>query len=147
MAKTKHPEKYEYAEMLYLKGVSQKSICEKVGVTPNTVSNWKNQGAWEAKRAAREISVDQMISKALVKINEMLDKEDFSAEEFAKTLSPLKNLQTRVTPDDKVATMMDFGDWLIAQVGLNPEVTDELVKKLTSFQDTYILKVIQRDNG
>lgn len=146
-ATTKNPEKYEYAEMLYLKGVPQKMICEKVGVTPNTITKWKNQGAWEVKRAAHAVSIDSLINKLLRKASTQLDDENSSADDISKIISQLKNFNGRVTPDEKVVTLIEFGDWAITQVGLDPEVTDKLIKELTKLQDRYILQVVKRSNG
>lgn len=139
----KNTYKHEYAELLYMKGLSQKMICEKVSITPATILKWKKDGQWEAKRAARAVSVDELISKALIKINDILDGDNFSADQFAKAVAPLKQLQSRVTPDDKVTTLMDFGDWVISQIGIEQNLTGELAQQITTLQDAYILKVIR----
>ena len=140
----KQQEKRNYAELLYMKGLAQKEICEKVGTTPATLTRWKQDGGWEAKRAARTVSVDELISKALLKISTLLDGENFNADEFAKAVAPLKKLQARVTPDDKITTLMDFGDWLISQIGVDERATAQTVQTLTLLQDLYIIKVIKR---
>lgn len=142
----KNPDKFEYAELLYMKKVPQKTICEKVRVTAATLCKWKEYGEWEAKRAARAVSIDQLIAKALIKVDEILNNDNFSADEFAKAVAPLKKLQGRITPDDKVAVLMDYGDWFISQVGTVPELTGDIAKLCTMLQDLYIVKVI-RQNG
>ncbi len=141
----KNEEKRQYAEMLYIKKFPQKVICERVGVTPATLTKWKKDGGWEAKRAAQNISPNDIIAKALVKVNEMLDNDEFNAEKFAKAVAPLKKLQDRVTPDDKISTLMSFGDWLVTQIGSAPHITAELVQILTQLQDLYITSEIRRN--
>lgn len=139
----RNPEKYEYAYLLFMKKMAQKEICEKVGITAPTLQNWIERGGWREKIAAKTISVDTLISKTLIKINELLDEEDFNADSFSKAVNQLKTLKTGATVDEKILTLMEFGDWLIEEMNNDKDITEELVKTITQLQDSYILKQLK----
>lgn len=135
--------KYEYAYMLYLQKIPQKDICEKVGVSSNTISRWKADNGWEVKRASKEISTDMLVAKAMTKINELLDSENFSADSFAKAVAQLKTLKKDPTVDDAINILSKFGDWLIEKSQTDKAITTEIVKAVTQMQDKYILTLIK----
>jgi hypothetical protein len=133
------PEKYEYAYLLYMQGVLQTDICNRIKVSPPTLQSWKESGGWEHKRASRTISIDDLVQKALKMISDMLDnKEHFSADAFAKAVSQLKTLKTHNTVDDDINTFMDFQDYIIRERASNKQVTDEFIKLVSRFHDSYI---------
>lgn len=128
----------EYAYMLYMQGVSQKDIAERTGITEKTISTWKQDGQWEAKRAAKEIDINQLVGKALMRINEILDsKESFNADSFAKAVAQLKNLKQGNTVDDEVMCFMDFQNYIM-QNRAALQVDEAFIKKLTKLQDSYV---------
>lgn len=129
----------EYAYMLYMKRVPQKDIAERTGVRENTISDWKKKDGWEQKRAAKTISTDELIVKALGKINEMLDSEtgEFNADSFAKAVAQLKNLKTRNTIDDEIMCFMDFQNWLIERRHIE-DIDEKIIKAITRLQDNYV---------
>lgn len=43
------PEKYQYAYMLFLQGVPQREICERVSISSATLNAWKTKGGWDEK--------------------------------------------------------------------------------------------------
>lgn len=127
----------EYAFMLFMQRVAQNEIAERCSVSNQTVSAWKAKDNWEAKRAAKTISMDELIVKALGKINEMLSQEDFNADSFAKAVAQLKTLKQRNTVDDEIMCFMDFQSWLIQRRNLEG-VTEDFIKQLTRLQDTFV---------
>ena len=137
--KSRNPEKYEYAYLLFMQKVSQDDICERVGITAPTLKSWKDSGGWEEKRASRTISLDDLMNKALQRVSDLLDKEeDFSADAFAKAVKQLKELKTSNTVDDDINCFMSFQDFLIQQRSMHKEINDEFIKMVTRFQDVYI---------
>lgn len=129
--------KKELAYYLFMSKVPQKEIATRVGVTEKTVGKWKEDGAWEAKRSAKTISMDELIVKALQKINDLLDQENFDADAFSKAVAQLKTLKPSNTVDDDIITFMKFQNHLIqnrAQEGL----TEEFIKEVVRQQDNYI---------
>lgn len=142
----KDPQKYEYAYLLYMQRVPQKEIAQRVGVSQQTLSKWKDDGGWELKRVARTVSRDQIINKTLMKINELLDnEEDFNGDEFAKLSSQLEKIKSGYTMDDVADILTKFGDYIIEQSASDKAITTEFVQLLTRYQDKYLLMRI--NNG
>jgi hypothetical protein len=132
------PAKYEYAYMLFMQQVTQDDICNRVGVSPPTLKKWKDSGNWEAKRASRTISLDDLMQKALKKINDILDNNEFNADAFAKAVKQLKELKTKNTVDDEINVFMSFQDFLIQQRAFYKDITDDFIKQVVKYQDYYI---------
>lgn len=144
--RVKDPQKYEYAYLLYMQKVPQKEIVERVGVSQQTLSKWKEDGGWELKRVAKTVSRDQIINKVLLRINEMLDsEEEFNADEFSKAANQLSKLKQGCTIDDIADILTRFGDWVIEQSASDKTITTEFVQQLTQLQDKYLLNRI--NNG
>ncbi|UBD80526.1 terminase gpP N-terminus-related DNA-binding protein [Parabacteroides distasonis] len=144
--RVKDPQKYEYAYLLYMQKVPQKEIAERVGVSQQTLSKWKEDGGWELKRVAKTVSRDQIINKVLLRINEMLDsEEEFNADEFSKAANQLSKLKQGCTIDDIADILTRFGDWVIEQSASDKTITTEFVQQLTQLQDKYLLNRI--NNG
>jgi len=127
----------EYAFMLYMQKVAQSDIADRCGVSPQTITDWKKKDNWEAKRAAKAISMDELIAKALARINEMLDAENFNADAFAKACAQLKSLKHRNTVDDEIMCFMDFQTFLIER-RKSEGIDDVFIRRLTKLQDSYI---------
>ena len=137
--KTRSPEKYEYAYLLFMQMVQSQDICTRAGISAPTLNSWKKSGGWEGKRASRTISLDDLMQKALRRISDMLDNEtNFSADAFAKAVKQLKELKTSNTVDDDINCFMSFQDFLIRQRAIYRELTDEFIKGITKYQDIYI---------
>ena len=132
------PAKHEYAYMLFMQQVTKDDICKRVGVSPPTLKDWKTSGNWEAKRASRTISLDDLMQKALTKINDMLDSNNFNADAFAKAVKQLKELKTKNTVDDEINVFMSFQDFIIRQRAFYNDITEEFIKLVTKYQDYYI---------
>ena len=133
-------------EELEALGKSQKEIAERVGVSQQTLTKWKDEGGWELKRVARTVSRDQIINKTLLKINELLDsEEDFNGDEFAKLSSQLEKIKGGYTMDDVADILTKFGDYIIEQSASDKAITTEFVQLLTKYQDKYLLMRI--NNG
>ena len=142
----KDPQKYEYAYLLYMQKVPQKEIAERVGVSQQTLSKWKEDGGWELKRVAKTVSRDNIINKVLLRLNEMLDNADeFNADEFSKAANQLSKLKQGCTVDDIADILTRFGDWVIEQSASDKTITTEFVQQLTRLQDKYLLNRI--NNG
>lgn len=138
----RNAERFEYAYLLFMQGVTQADICKRVGVSAPTLQKWKDAGGWELKRATRTISIDDLVQKTLKRISTILDKEgdEFSADAFAKAVAQLKNLKSNQTVDDEINTFMAFQDYLISERASFSEITDEFIKTVVKLQDSYILK-------
>lgn len=132
-------DKYEYALLLYLNCTPAKDIAEKVGVSPNTITRWKNDNGWESKRISTEYTTDALIAKTMKKANELLESKDFSADAYSKTIAQLKSLKKNETSvDDVMNSLTKFGDWLIEKAKTDKRVTTDLIKIIIEYQDEYI---------
>lgn len=130
--------KYDFAYLLFMQRVPQQDICERVGVSAPTLQSWKEAGTWEAKRAAKSISLDDLLKNAMIKINEMLEKDEFNPDSFSKAVQQLKVLKKGSTVDEDIATLTAFSDFVISKRNDNKQITDDFIKLLTSLQDAYI---------
>lgn len=129
--------KREHAYYLFMSRTPQKDIASRVGVTEKTITRWKVEDNWEAKRAAKTISMDELVTKALQRINDLLDEKDFNADAFAKAVAQLKSLKTNNTVDDEIMTFMNFQNHLI-QHRITEGLTEEFIKEVVRQQDNYI---------
>lgn len=135
----KNAEKYEYAYLLFMQKVAQKDICERVGVSVVTLSKWKRDFGWEEKRAARTISVDELVGKTLKKINELLDSDNFNADAFSKAVNQLKALKGSNTVNDVIDCFTCFSQWLVEQRAFSSsQLPDDFIKNITYWQDQYV---------
>ena len=130
--------KYDFAYLLFMQRVPQQDICERVGVSAPTLQSWKESGTWEAKRAAKNISLDDLLQNALRRINDMLEDPKFNADSFAKAVSQLKTLKSSNTVDDDINTLTAFSEFVVSIRQENDLVDDDFIKKLTRLQDSYI---------
>lgn len=128
---------YELAYILFMQKIPQKEIAVRIGVSEKTVSKWKSDGSWESKRAAKTISMDTLIVKALGKINDLLDSDDFSADSFAKAVAQLKTLKTSNTIDDEIMCFMAFQSWILENRQAE-KIEEAFIKQLTKLQDAFI---------
>jgi len=131
-------EKHDFAFLLFMQGVTQQDICKRVAVSSPTLQSWKDAGAWAAKRAAKSISIDTLLQKAMAKIDTMLDNDDFNADSFAKAVQQLKVLKRTTTVDDDINTLTMFSDFIIARRQTDKSISEELIKHITQLQDAYI---------
>lgn len=136
----------EYAYFLYMAKVPQKDIASRVGVTEKTITAWKEADGWEVKRASKAISMDQLVNKALIKINALLDEEKFDADAFSKAVAQLKSLKTGLTPDDFINCLMEYQNFLIEH-RISEGITEGFIKQNTKLQDQFIQLRIGKGNG
>ena len=71
---TKETEKKKsLARSLYLSGMEQNEIADKVDVSRVTVSRWANTEGWKEARAAKNISRPELVNKLLLTIDGMIE--------------------------------------------------------------------------
>ena len=66
-------DKKDYARLLYMQGEQQKTIAEKAGVSPQTVTKWVNTGNWSEQRAAQNITRPELVNKLLRTVDKMIE--------------------------------------------------------------------------
>lgn len=143
----KDPAKYDQAKRLYLDKVPMQEIGLRLGITPQTLTRWKKEGAWQECRNATLLSPKTLYNKLLKQLDTLIEQGDpmSTADAISKVCKQIKNLQKEATVDDVILALTGFGDWLVAE-GKRLKTNKEFVQELTRLQDLYIRQLIERDN-
>ncbi len=141
------PAKYDLARRLYMDKIPMKEIAKRVGTTPQTLSAWKRQGAWQEHRTAELLSPRRLYRKLLTQLDSLIEMGSpaDTADAISKICKQIKELQHETTVDDIISVLSGFGDWLI-QRGKELSTDTAFVQELTRLQDIYVQECLQRDN-
>lgn len=126
-----------YAFILYCQGIQQNEIADRCDTSPQTITEWKKKFDWETKRAAKTISMDELVNKCLIKINKLLDDENFKADDFAKAVAQLKSLRPSNTVDDNIMSFLAFQDYLLERRH-EESISEDFIKQVTAWQDRFV---------
>ena len=143
-------DKKEFAEALFMQGMPQNSIAEKVGVSANTVGKWVKDGCWGEKRAAMSITrkslQNELLSAIKDKIEELRDldisKSATVVDQLVKLSATIERLDKEASAVDFIECFMAFGRWLEYQAETNLEITPEFRKLVNKYQNKYILEML-----
>jgi transcriptional regulator with XRE-family HTH domain len=148
MAKKENEQKKELARLYYMQGDTQKQIAIRLNVSEVTVSKWSNDGRWQIKRAAVNITRPELVNKNLLLINSLLDKlndcEDPTEEagKIADTISKLASTIEKIDKKTNLVTVMEvcssFEKWLVLRSNFDKNVTNEFIDKVNEYQQYYI---------
>ena len=137
----------EVAKALYMSGMPQKSIAERLAVSAQSVNRWVKEGGWDKLRAARQITRTELVNKTLASINQLLDSvlesKDPDAmtglgDKLTKLASAIEKLDKRATLVDVIEVFTDFERYLVDRQAWDRAVTDELLKLINKLHDAYI---------
>ena len=111
----KNTQKKALAQELYVRlGKTQKQIAEQVGVTEKTIGRWKEDGNWEALRAA-EISGPEELARTLyreiMKISQNAEGRTLTsaeADQISKISTAIEKIQRRTTLGTVMEVMEEF---------------------------------------
>lgn len=150
MANKVSTDKKEFAEALFMQGMPQNSIAEKVGVSANTIGKWAKDGCWGEKRAAMTITRKSLQNELLSAIKDKIDElRDLDISKSGKVVDQLVKLSATIERLDKEASAVDFiecfitfGKWLEYQAETDPEITAEFRKMVNKYQNKYILELL-----
>ena len=152
----KHDTKQELARVLYLSGLPQEDILQKVDVSRQTLSRWVNTLGWKEMRAARSITRPQLVNRLLESINALLDKagepgnEDMLpgiGDKLVKTATAIEKLEKKSSVVDRVDTLIDFERWLEENRGGYPGMTGETFRLVNRLHDDYLNAVFSQKGG
>lgn len=147
MTKAETEKKKSLARSLYLAGMEQNEIAEKVDVSRVTISKWCNAEGWKESRAAKNITRPELVNKLLLAIDKLItevnESEDPSliaglGDKLAKLSSVIEKLDKKANVVDAIEVFMAFSKWLEYRATIDPTVTPELVKTINKFQDMYL---------
>lgn len=135
------------ARSLYLAGMEQKEIAEKVGVSCVTISKWNAAGGWKEARAAKNITRPELVNKLLFTIDNIIEQVNQSddpsllaglGDKLSKLSSVIEKLDKKANVVDAMEVFMAFSKWIEFRSSTDPDVTSELIKAINKYQDLYI---------
>lgn len=145
---TKETEKKKsLARTLYLAGMEQNEIAEKVEVSRVTISRWCNTEGWKEARAAKNVTRPELVNKLLLTIDRLITEVNASedptlmaglGDKLAKLSSVIEKLDKKANVVDAIEVFMAFSKWLEYRATIDPTVTPELIKTINRFQDMYL---------
>ncbi|WP_034524690.1 MULTISPECIES: terminase gpP N-terminus-related DNA-binding protein [Bacteroides] len=133
------------AKHLYMKGTPIMQIVELTGVTRQSVSRWVNQENWKEERAAREMSKESITSMTLSKLGEAIENTDADeksisrmTDSLVKAAKGIKEINRNTNIVNKVDTIIEFENWLVAHREEYPEVDDKLIMLINQMHSDFM---------
>ena len=145
--KADNEKKKSLARTLYLSGLEQQEIAEKVSVSRVTVSKWCTAEGWKEERAARSITRPELVNKLLLTIDTLISQVNSSGDpdlmaglgdKLAKLSAVIEKLDRKANVVDTIEVFMAFSKWLEYRSQTDSEITPQLMKAFNKYQDLYI---------
>lgn len=147
MKKADIEKKKSLGRALYLSGMEQTEIADKIGVSRVTVSKWCAAEGWKEARAAKNITRPELVNKLLLTIDKLIEQVNASddaellaglGDKLAKLSSVIEKLDKKANVVDAIEVFMAFSKWLEYRSQTDPAVTPELMRVINKYQDLYI---------
>ena len=147
MTKADTEKKKSLARSLYLAGMEQTEIAEKVDVSRVTISKWCNAEGWKEARAAKSVTRPELVNKLLLTIDTLITQVNASddptliaglGDNLGLGKSFFEKLDKKANVVDAIEVFMAFSKWIEFRSAVDPEVTPELIKAINKYQDLYI---------
>lgn len=147
MTKAEIEKKKSLARSLFLSGMEQTEIAEKVDVSRVTISKWCTADGWKEARAAKNVTRPELVNKLLLTIDTLITQVNSSddptliaglGDKLAKLSAVIEKLDKKANVVDAIEVFMAFSKWIEYRSTIDPEVTPELVKAINKYQDLYI---------
>ena len=147
MKKADIEKKKSLGRALYLSGMEQTEIADKIGVSRVTVSKWCAAEGWKEARAAKNITRPELVNKLLLTIDKLIEQVNASddaellaglGDKLAKLSSVIEKLDKKANVVDAIEVFMVFSKWLEYRSQTDPAVTPELMRVINKYQDMYI---------
>lgn len=148
MKKTELENKKSLARALYLSGMEQQEIAERIGVSRVTISNWCTKEGWKEARAAKNITRPELVNKLLLTIDSLIENVNKSedptligslADKLSKLSAVVEKLDKKANVVDAIEVFMAFNKWLQYNAGFDPEITPELIKTINKYQNRFLM--------
>ncbi len=149
MTKQEIEKKKSLARSLYLAGMEQIEIADKVGVSRVTISKWCVADGWKEARAAKQISRPELVNKLLLTIDTLIEQVQKSqdpsliaglGDKLAKLSSVIEKLDKKANVVDAIEVFMAFSRWMEFRSQTDPDITPELLKAINKYQDKYLIE-------
>ena len=149
MTKSEIENKKSLARSLYLSGMEQTEIADKVGISRVTISKWCTADGWKEARAAKNVTRPELVNKLLLTIDRLIEQVNSSedpdlmaglGDKLAKLSSVIEKLDKKANVVDAIEVFMAFSKWLEFRSQTDPELTPDLIKAINKYQDKYIVE-------
>lgn len=149
MTKAEIENKRSLARSLYLSGMEQTEIADKVGISRVTISKWCVSEGWKEARAAKSVTRPELVNKLLLTIDKLIEQVNSSedpnliaglGDKLAKLSSVIEKLDKKANVVDAIEVFMAFSKWLEYRSQTDPELTPDLIKAINKYQDKYIIE-------
>lgn len=147
MTKAEIEKKKSLARSLFLSGMEQTEIAEKVDVSRVTISKWCTADGWKEARAAKNVTRPELVNKLLLTIDTLITQVNESndpalvaglGDKLAKLSAVIEKLDKKANVVDVIEVFMAFSKWIEYRSTIDSEVTPELVRAINRYQDLYI---------
>lgn len=147
MTKAEIEKKKSLARSLFLSGMEQTEIAEKVDVSRVTISKWCTADGWKEARAAKNVTRPELVNKLLLTIDTLITQVNESndpalvaglGDKLAKLSAVIEKLDKKANVVDVIEVFMAFSKWIEYRSTIDSEVTPELVRAINKYQDLYI---------
>lgn len=147
MTKAEIEKKKSLARSLFLSGMEQTEIAEKVDVSRVTISKWCTADGWKEARAAKNVTRPELVNKLLLTIDTLITQVNESndpalvaglGDKLAKLSAVIEKLDKKANVVDVIEVFMAFSKWIEYRSTIDPEVPPELVRAINKYQDLYI---------
>jgi len=149
MTKSELENKKQLGRALYLSGMDQQEIAERLGVSRVTISNWCTKEGWKEARAAKNITRPELVNKLLLTIDQLITSVNQSknpdliaglADKLSKLSAVVEKLDKKANVVDAVEVFMAFNKWLQYNSEFDPEITPELIKAINKYQNKFLME-------
>lgn len=151
MTKAELEKKKSTARALFMSGMEQAEIADRVGVSRVTISKWCVAEGWKETRAAKNITRSELVNKLLLTIDNLITQVNESkdptllgglGDKLAKLSAVIEKLDKKANVVDAIDVFTAFSKWLEFRAKADPEVTVELIKQINRFQDMFIIESV-----
>ena len=121
MTKAEIEKKKSLARSLFLSGMEQTEIAEKVDVSRVTISKWCTADGWKEARAAKNVTRPELVNKLLLTIDTLITQVNESndpalvaglGDKLAKLSAVIEKLDKKANVVDVIEVFMAFSNGL-----------------------------------
>lgn len=149
MTKAELENKKQLGRSLYMSGMEQQEIAERLGVSRVTISNWCTKEGWKEARAAKNITRPELVNKLLLTIDQLIENVNKSndptligslADKLSKLSAVVEKLDKKANVVDAIEVFMAFNKWIQYNAEFDPEITPELIKAINKYQNQFLME-------
>lgn len=126
------------AQTLYLEGMAQKEIAQKLHLSEQTISKWKIAGQWDQLKESIAVSRDEIVKKLYQQLNTLLSDHPVNADHVSKINKAIREIKNQLNVSDYITCFMHFNQYLSSS-GMLKEA-----QLLNSLQQQFIQTIIKK---